>query len=60
VHIGADVAGVRRLARLLGRSTVRDPAAALATIRACPRAEVATVLRKRGDHQIAALLDGDA
>jgi hypothetical protein len=58
VHIGADVAGLPRLARLLGRA-VRDPAAALAASLACPRAEVATVLRKRGDHQIAALLDGD-
>jgi hypothetical protein len=50
---------IPRLARLLGR-TVRDPVAALATSLACPHAEVATVLRKRGDHQIAALLDGDA
>jgi hypothetical protein len=59
LRIGADVAGLPRLARLLGR-TVRSPAAALATSLACPRAEVATVLRKRGDHQLAALLDSDA
>ena len=54
--IGADVAGLTRLRRLLGRS-VRTPAAALAASLDCKPADAAAVLRKRGDDDLADLVD---
>jgi hypothetical protein len=54
-RIGAEVAGIQLLQQLLGR-TVRNPAAALAAGLHCRRAEVSTVLRKRGDHDLADLV----
>ncbi|ORB29998.1 hypothetical protein [Mycolicibacterium parafortuitum] len=54
-RLGADVTGLARLRRLLGRP-VRTPEAALATSLDCPRKDVAAVLRRRGDEDIAALL----
>jgi hypothetical protein len=56
-RIGADVAGVARLRPLLGR-VVRSPGAALAASLECRRADVAAaVLRKRGDDDLADLID---
>lgn len=55
-RIGAEVAGVEALRRLLGR-TVRKPAAALAASLDCKRAEVAAVLRRRGDDDLANLIE---
>jgi len=52
----ADVSGVARLRRLLGRP-VRNPAAAVAASLGCRRAEVAAVLRERGDGNLADLLE---
>jgi hypothetical protein len=54
-RIGAEVSGVQRLTQLLGR-TVRTPAAALTASLHCRRAEVAAVLRKRGDGDLAELI----
>ncbi|EUA39812.1 hypothetical protein I549_4306 [Mycobacterium avium subsp. avium 2285 (R)] len=54
-RLGADVTGLARLRRLLGRP-VRSPEAALATSLDCPREELATVLLRRGDNDIAALI----
>ncbi|MBY0286792.1 MAG: hypothetical protein K2X52_06550 [Mycobacteriaceae bacterium] len=54
-RIGAEVSGVARLRRLLGH-TVRVPAAALAASLRCPRADVAAVLRERGDGDLADLI----
>lgn len=55
-RIAADQTGTQRLRRLLGR-TVRNPAAALAASLGCRRADVAKVLRDRGDRELAALVD---
>jgi hypothetical protein len=55
-RIGAEVAGVERLRRLLDR-TVRKPAAALAASLDCRRAAVAAVLRRRGDDDLADLIE---
>jgi hypothetical protein len=55
-RVGAELAGIERLRRLLGRP-VRTPAAALAASLDCRRDEVATVLRRRGDHDIADLVE---
>jgi hypothetical protein len=54
-RIGDDVSGIQRLTQLLGR-TVRTPAAALTASLQCRRAEVAAVLRKRGDRDLAELI----
>jgi hypothetical protein len=54
-RIGAEAADVDRLRRLIGRA-VRIPAAALAASLGCRRADVATVLRDRGDHDLAELI----
>ncbi|MDT5346885.1 MAG: hypothetical protein QOH91_172 [Mycobacterium sp.] len=54
-RIDAEAADVDRLRRLIGR-TVRNPAAALAASLDCRRADVATVLRDRGDHDLAELI----
>jgi hypothetical protein len=54
-RIGAKVSGMQRLTQLLGR-TVRNPAATLTASLQCRRAEVAAVLRKRGDHDLAELI----
>ena len=54
-RISAEVAGLERLGLLLGR-TVRNPAAALATSLNCRRADVAAVLRGRGDDDLADLI----
>jgi hypothetical protein len=54
-RIGAEVTGVERLRQLLGR-TVRSPAAALAASLGCRRADVAAVLRDRGDVDLANLI----
>lgn len=54
-RISAEVTGRRRLSLLLGR-TVRNPAAALATSLNCPRADVAAILRGRGDDDLADLI----
>jgi hypothetical protein len=54
-RIGAEVSGVARLRPLLGRS-VRSPGAALAASLGCTRADVAAVLRKRGDGDLADLV----
>lgn len=56
-RIGAEICGVARLQRLLGR-TVRVPAAALATALGCRRPDAVAVLRKRGDNDLADLIDG--
>ena len=53
--IGAELAGMQRLRQLLGR-TVRNPTAALAASLHCRKTEVAAVLRKRGDHELAELI----
>jgi hypothetical protein len=55
VRIGAEVSGIARLRRLLGRS-VRSPGAALAKSLGCKRADVAAVLRERGDDDLADLV----
>jgi hypothetical protein len=55
-RIGADVAGMARLRRLLGR-IVRSPGAALAASLGCKRADVAAVLRTRGDDDLADLIE---
>jgi hypothetical protein len=55
-RVGAELTGIERLRRLLGRP-VRSPAAALAASLGCRRDEVATVLRRRGDHDIADLVE---
>ena len=55
-RIGAEVAGVAGLRRLLGR-TVRKPAAALAASLDCRKAAVAAVLRRRGDDDLADLIE---
>jgi hypothetical protein len=55
-RIGADVSGVARLRRLLGRP-VRHPAAALAASLGCRRADIAAVLRERGDGDLADLIE---
>jgi hypothetical protein len=55
-RIGAEVSGVARLRRLLGRP-VRNPAAALAASLGCRRADVAAVLRERGDGNLADLVE---
>jgi hypothetical protein len=55
-RIGAEVAGMDRLRRLLGR-IVRSPGAALAASLGCRRTDVAAVLRKRGDDDLADLVD---
>jgi hypothetical protein len=55
-RVGAELTGIERLRRLLGRP-VRSPAAALAAGLGCRRDEVATVLRRRGDHDIADLVE---
>jgi hypothetical protein len=54
-RIGAEASGIVRLQRLLGRS-VRSPGAALAASLGCTRADVAAVLRKRGDADLADLV----
>jgi hypothetical protein len=53
--IDPEIDGVARLRRLLGR-TVRNPGAALATSLGCRRADVAAVLRARGDNDLADLV----
>jgi hypothetical protein len=55
-RIGAEVTGIEGLRLLLGR-TVRKPAAALAASLGCGRAEVAAVLRRRGDDDLANLIE---
>jgi hypothetical protein len=54
-RIDAEVAGMQRLQQLVGR-TVRNPAAVLAASLLGRRAEVAAVLPKRGDHELAELI----
>jgi hypothetical protein len=56
VRIDSKVTGLPRLRQLLGRG-VRTPSAALAASLKCPRADVATVLRARGDHDLANLVE---
>ena len=51
-----DETGMERLRKLLGRRP-RKPAAALAASLACPREDVGAVLRARGDHDVADLVD---
>ena len=53
-RISAEVTGAERLRMLLGR-TVRNPAAALASSLDCRQADVAAVLRARGDDDLADL-----
>jgi hypothetical protein len=55
-RIGTEVTGIQRLRGLLGR-TVRTPAAALAASLDCRKAEVAAVLRRRGDDDLAELIE---
>jgi hypothetical protein len=55
-RVAPELTGIERLRRLLGRR-VRTPAAALAASLDCRRDEVATVLRRRGDHDIADLVE---
>jgi hypothetical protein len=55
-RIGSEVSGIARLPRLLGRS-VRSPGAALAASLGCKRADVAAVLRKRGEGDLADLIE---
>jgi hypothetical protein len=55
-RIGAEISGVARLRRLVGR-TVRNPGAALAASLGCLRADVAVVLRERGDGDLADLIE---
>lgn len=55
VRIPADVTGLPRLNQILGRK-VRKPVSALAASLNCPHADVAAVLRKRGDHDLAELI----
>jgi hypothetical protein len=54
-RIGPEVGGAARLRLLLGR-TVRNPGTALATSLGCRRADVAAVLRERGDDDLADLV----
>jgi hypothetical protein len=54
-RIGPEVSGFARLRRLLGRS-VRNPSAVPATSLVCRRADVAAVLRERGDTGLADLI----
>jgi hypothetical protein len=54
-RIGAEISGIARLRRLLGRS-VRSPGAALTASLGCRRADVAAVLRERGDDDLADLI----
>ena len=55
-RLGASIAGRERLRCLLGR-TVRSPVAALAASLDCTQAQAATVLRNRGDHEVADLIE---
>ena len=55
-RIGADVAGVARLRKLLGRN-VRSPGAALTASLGCKRAYAAAALRERGDDELADLVE---
>jgi hypothetical protein len=54
-RISAEVTGLQRLRQLLG-SPVRTPSAALAASLDCQRADVAAVLRVRGDDDLAELI----
>jgi hypothetical protein len=55
-RIASDLSGVTRLRLLLGR-TVRNPGAALATSLGCRRADVAAMLRARGESDLADLVE---
>lgn len=55
-RLGSNEVGISRLRKLLGRR-VRNPAAALATALKCQRDDVDAVLRARGDHELADMLD---
>jgi hypothetical protein len=55
-RIDAEVAGIQRLRLILGRA-VRKPAAALAASLNCQQPDVAAVLRKRGDDDLADLAE---
>ena len=56
-RLGSTEAGKARLHKLLGHP-VRSPAAALAAALDCRREDVGAVLRARGDHELAGMLDG--
>jgi hypothetical protein len=55
-RLGPDDAGMPRLQKLLG-CAVRSPAAALSAALDCRREDVGAVLRARGDHALASMLD---
>ena len=55
-RLAPEDAGLPRLQKLLGRP-VRNPAAALSAALQCPPEELGAVLRKRGDHELASMLD---
>jgi len=56
LRIDPERSGVARLRQLVGH-TVRNPGSALAASLGCRRADVAVVLRERGDDDLAALVD---
>ena len=56
--LAADVVGVDRLRRLLGRR-IRNPLAALATSLGCRRDDVVRVLCERGDDELAEFIAAD-
>jgi hypothetical protein len=55
VRIAADFGGGQRLQAMVGHK-LRSPAAALAVSLECRRADVAKVLRRRGDGDLADLV----
>ena len=55
-RLGSGETGLARLRKLLGRP-VRSPAAALSAALQCPRKDLGLVLRKRGDDELASMLD---
>lgn len=56
IRLSSDDAGLPRLQKLLGRP-VPNPAAALSAALNCRREDVGVALRKRGDHELASLLE---
>jgi len=54
--VGPATTAAQRVQQLLGRP-VSDPVAALAAALECPPSEVTSVLRARGDHNLADILD---
>ena len=57
-RLGSTDAGRARVHKLLGRPVGSPAAASLAVALDCRREDVGAVLRARGDHELAGMLDG--